>query len=75
MFLIRPAREGLLIPKPDGTGDLEAKGAVVADLGLYWTRREADGDLNVILVSAETVDGALAEIEARQAERPEKKKG
>lgn len=73
MFLLRPARKGLLIPKPDGTGDLGETGIVVAELGLYWMRRKADGDLAVDEVSAETVEAALAEIEARGASS--KKKG
>lgn len=67
MFLVRPAREGLLIPKPDGTGDLAAAGEMTTEIGLYWYRRRADGDVMIDEVSAETVAAALTEIEGRRS--------
>jgi len=73
MFLVRPARQGLLIPMTTG-GDLPATGAVISDVDGYWRRREADGDAIITEVQAETVEAAVAEIEGHKApSKPEKK--
>lgn len=66
MFLIRPAREGLLIPMPTG-GDLPQGGAIATALDLYWQRRKSDGDATIDEVAADTVEAAIAEIAARSA--------
>jgi hypothetical protein len=71
MYLLRPASADLVIPMP-GTGDLPVTGAVVPAVDLYWVRRVKDGDVRVDEVRAETVEEALAEIEAASTA---KKKG
>lgn len=39
-------RAGILVPLPDGNGNLPAEGKVVA-LNSYWYQRQADGDVTI----------------------------
>lgn len=39
-------RAGIIVPLPDGNGNLPAEGKVVA-LNSYWYQRQSDGDVTI----------------------------
>ena len=47
LLIVKPAREGLVIPMPNGA-DLPADGARVDAGELFWLRRIADGDVVMV---------------------------
>ncbi|CAD6177781.1 hypothetical protein AOY57_05430 [Escherichia coli] len=49
---IRPARDGVLVRRPDGT-HLSLQGEAL-DVGAYWRRREAEGDVVITAIPADT---------------------
>lgn len=52
-------RAGIIVPLPDGNGNLPAEGKVVA-LNSYWYQREADGDVTIADVDADRATEAPA---------------
>lgn len=59
--LITP-KPGMIVPLPDGNGNLPAEGKVVA-LNSYWYQRQSDGDVTIedVPVSADAQPEALPE--------------
>ena len=56
-------RAGIIVPLPDGNGNLPPEGKVLA-LNSYWYRRQSDGDVTIedLPVPADAQPEALPEI-------------
>lgn len=58
-------RDGILVPMPDGNGNLPAEGKVVA-LNSYWYQRKFDGDVTIEDLASEVAAPAEALTVAKQ---------
>lgn len=59
-------KPGMIVPLPDGNGNLPAEGKVVA-LTSYWYRRQSDGDVTIEDVPAIAAEATPAAPETPKA--------
>lgn len=56
-------KAGMIVPLPDGNGNLPAEGKEL-EMNTYWYQRQFDGDVNVEDISDIVADDVVAEKKA-----------